>query len=145
MLLAERTRVVFCEVLGLRRHRGGLTMGWSIGSGPRGRDIGYGVPATCDHKKCSEPIDRGVSYVCERDGGCGLYFCDKHLFAHRCGAHDPKPDIPRWIWWKYTARSWREWRSEQAKQEMADLKKRASAYRPTADDIEYLSQDEEQG
>jgi hypothetical protein len=33
-------------------------MGWSVGEGKDGRDIGYGVPALCDHPDCSEQIDR---------------------------------------------------------------------------------------
>jgi len=40
-------------------------MGWSIGFDSRwNRDIGYGVPAYCDHPKCNEEIDRGLAYVC---------------------------------------------------------------------------------
>jgi len=60
-------------------------MGWSIGYDPKWtRDIGYGVPAVCDHPDCNSEIDRGLSYVCGGepyggDNGCGLYFCSKHL------------------------------------------------------------------
>lgn len=60
-------------------------MGWSIGyDGHWNRDIGYGVPATCDYPKCRHRIDRGLSYVCGGepyggDHGCGLFFCEKHL------------------------------------------------------------------
>lgn len=57
-------------------------MGWSIGNGQGGRDIGYGVPAICDHPDCDERIDRGISYCCGGyvgEDGCGLYFCGKHL------------------------------------------------------------------
>ncbi len=43
-------------------------MGWSLGHDNRwgkfGRDIGYGVPAICDHPGCNAEIDRGLSYVC---------------------------------------------------------------------------------
>lgn len=58
-------------------------MSWSIGS-DGDRDIGYGVPAECDHPACIEKIDRGLSYVCGTDPrggehGCGLYFCGEHL------------------------------------------------------------------
>ena len=59
-------------------------MGWSIGYDEKwARDIGYGVPAVCDHPDCDARIDRGLSYVCcnqePRGGeGCGLYFCEKH-------------------------------------------------------------------
>lgn len=57
-------------------------MGYAIGTGEGGRDIGYGVIATCDHPKCDEKIDRGMSYCCGEyttEHGCGLYFCSKHL------------------------------------------------------------------
>lgn len=60
-------------------------MGWSIGFDPAwNRDIGYGVPAQCDHPDCDTGIDRGLSYVCGGapyggDYGCGLYFCETHL------------------------------------------------------------------
>lgn len=54
-------------------------MGWSIGYDERWkRDIGYGVPATCDHPGCEEKIDRGLSCVCANqqpyggEHGCGL-------------------------------------------------------------------------
>jgi|TARA_R100000501_G_C2628184_1_gene122353 hypothetical protein len=44
---------------------------------------GYGVPATCEHPKCDEEIDRGVSFACGGEPfsefGCDRYFCDKHL------------------------------------------------------------------
>lgn len=56
-------------------------MGYAIGYS-NGRDIGYGVIATCDHPDCTEKIDRGMSYCCGEfvgDYGCGLYFCMKHL------------------------------------------------------------------
>ena len=40
-------------------------MGWSLGFDDKwNRDIGYGVPAYCDHPKCSVEIDRGLAYVC---------------------------------------------------------------------------------
>ena len=59
-------------------------MGWSLGWDQRwNRDVGYGVPAYCDHPDCNEEIDRGLSYVCGGEpfggeDGCGLYFCEKH-------------------------------------------------------------------
>ena len=57
-------------------------MGWSIGV-INGRDVGYGVPATCDHPGCAENIDRGISFVCGEapaggEYGCGLFFCATH-------------------------------------------------------------------
>ncbi|MBU8834154.1 hypothetical protein [Mycolicibacterium goodii] len=60
-------------------------MSWSVGYDPNWkRDIGYGVPATCDHPDCSKEIDRGLSYVCGGEPyggehGCGLFFCGEHL------------------------------------------------------------------
>lgn len=59
-------------------------MGWAIGTGENGRDIGYAVPAICDHPDCNEEIDRGFSYCCGEyttDEGCGLYFCGSHLMT----------------------------------------------------------------
>lgn len=60
-------------------------MGWSIGyDETHKRDVGYGVPATCDHPDCNAEIDRGLSRVCGAhpfggEQGCGLYFCGSHL------------------------------------------------------------------
>lgn len=110
-------------------------MGWSIGyDGEWKRDIGYGVPAYCDHPDCNEEIDRGLSYVCGGepyggDRGCGLYFCSKHLYCHtrlpqlceRCTprvkkSFPPKSDHPDWIAWKLTDESWKQWRDENPKE-----------------------------
>lgn len=101
-------------------------MGWSIGYDRRwSRDIGYGVPAYCDHPKCHAEIDRGLGYVCGAepfggDDGCGLYFCEAHGGGHlcpRCEASKPpykriKPDHPDWIQHKLTDESWAAWRAE---------------------------------
>lgn len=110
-------------------------MGWSIGYDNNWkRDIGYGVPATCDQPKCNEKIDRGLAYVCGGqkpyggENGCGLYFCEKHqhyhsfrggdtgFFCKRCIAHKtsykPKPDHEEWIKHKMTHESWATWRKE---------------------------------
>ena len=101
-------------------------MGWSIGyDGNWQRDIGYGVPAYCDHPKCNAEIDRGLAYVCGGepyggDRGCGLYFCNEHgagWLCPRCRAYKPpykrlKPDHPRWIAHRLTDESWAEWRAE---------------------------------
>lgn len=59
-------------------------MGWGYGINDQGREVGYGVEATCDHEGCDEKIDRGLAYVCGgmHDGdehGCGRYFCGEHL------------------------------------------------------------------
>jgi hypothetical protein len=103
-------------------------MGWSIGYDHNWRrDIGYGVPALCDHPKCRAEIDRGLSYVCGghlSDIGCGLFFCGAHrkwcrgaMLCPRCAAHKPpykhpKPDVPEWVRHKLTDESWQSWRDE---------------------------------
>jgi hypothetical protein len=102
-------------------------MGWSIGfDSDWQRDVGYGVPAYCDHPKCDKTIDRGLSYVCGcepygGDKGCGLYFGGKHLDASsrcaRCRTRkakpfEAKPDHPEWIAHKLTHESWQQWRDE---------------------------------
>jgi len=115
-------------------------MGWAIGYS-NGRDIGYGVPATCDYPTCKKKIDRGVSYCCgdyRSDDGCWLYFCNRHLsygddtngdthqFCDVClfnleqgddwksykPQYDAKPDRPIWIRWKLKHSSWKQWREE---------------------------------
>lgn len=106
-------------------------MGWSIGfDSTWKRDIGYGVPATCDHPGCSEEIDRGLSYVCGGDAyggehGCGLFFCGKHQktagdrrdnaqLCRRCyhgrAPFKPTADLPVWIRFKLRDSSWAGWR-----------------------------------
>ena len=111
-------------------------MGWSIGYDRKWkRDIGYGVPATCDHPGCGVEIDRGLACVCGGqpyggEEGCGLYFCDAHLhycaidwtddvsepLCDRCCEGEdpftPTPDLPRWIEHKLTHESWQKWRDE---------------------------------
>jgi hypothetical protein len=60
-------------------------MGWAIGY-VDGRDVGYGVPATCEQPSCKKKIDRGLSYACggfpSNEYGCGLFFCEKHMFGY---------------------------------------------------------------
>lgn len=102
-------------------------MGWSIGYDENWkRDIGYGVPATCDHPGCGAEINRGLGYVCAEErpyggeNGCGLYFCVKHSNVmgqcERCAIEndpfEPTPDRQDWIDWKLTDESWQEWRDE---------------------------------
>lgn len=112
-------------------------MGWSIGyDSTWGRDIGYGVPAYCDHPGCTAEIDRGLAYVCAceqpygGDDGCGLYFCGTHLrggYCERCyewldgdleplddgpPPFDPKPDHPTWLRHKLRDASWARWRQD---------------------------------
>lgn len=102
-------------------------MGWSIGYDTRwGRDIGYGVPSTCDYPECGAKIDRGLGYVCGAEhyggeDGCGLFFCEHHLqgdgLCKRCARGNapftPKPDHPEWIDFKRTDASWAKWRETQ--------------------------------
>ena len=104
-------------------------MSWSIGYDARwSRDIGYGVPAYCDHPRCNAEIDRGLGHVCGGEPyggekGCGLYFCGEHLLGYqpqrcpKCARYDhkpyqPKPDHPDWIRHKLTDESWAKWRGE---------------------------------
>ena len=101
-------------------------MSWAIGFDAHWqRDIGYGVPAYCDHPQCRAEIDRGLSCVCGGEPygggqGCGLYFCGAHLTTvvqrcPRCRNHKPpfmaKPDHPRWLQHKETDPSWAAWRA----------------------------------
>ena len=104
-------------------------MGWAVGV-DRGRDIGYGVPAVCDHPDCNKKIDRGLAYVCGGEpyggnAGCGLFFCDEHMWYHdetgiplceRCYSEkepfEPKPDVEEWVRFKLTDPSWVRWRTE---------------------------------
>lgn len=104
-------------------------MGWEVGNDDNyGRDIGYGVPAICDHPGCNKQIDRGIVFVCGGDisggeHGCGLFFCDDHLFwyegkkgplCERCSEDmdpfEPKPDTKEWVSHKLTDESWGKWR-----------------------------------
>lgn len=109
-------------------------MGWEVGYDNNWeRDIGYGVPSICDHPDCNEEIDRGLSYVCGSepyggDHGCGLFFCSNHLrmagekrdnvllcskcYHGKCSTYVPKPDSKKWLHWKLTDESWKQWRDE---------------------------------
>lgn len=111
-------------------------MGWAVGTNCDRRDVGYGVPAICDHPRCNEAIDRGVDYACGgmHDGGrhgCGLYFCSAHRgaserrrdtndYCARCRngkeSFRPKPDTLEWVEHKLTHESWGLWRSENPRQ-----------------------------
>ena len=126
-------------------------MGWAIGYS-NGRDIGYGVPATCDSPDCKVKIDRGMACLCgefQTDNCCGLYFCYKHLtyaenddegmspqLCEPCAinwklgddwksfakTYDPKPDRKIWVRHKLTHSSWQQWRDEN-QDEVSDLVK----------------------
>ncbi|WP_337054987.1 hypothetical protein [Pseudoxanthomonas sp. USHLN014] len=110
-------------------------MGWSIGYDTRwSRDIGYGVPAHCDHPRCNAEIDRGLTHVCGEEPyggphGCGLFFCEQHLayarrsrgrinvlLCERCRCNElpfePSADHLEWVQWKLTDDSWQRWRDE---------------------------------
>jgi len=106
-------------------------MGYSIGYDTKWkRDIGYGVPAICDHPDCNKEINRGLGHVCGGEPyggerGCGLFFCDEHLYVHerlprlceRCAPRikspfKPKPDTKEWCEWKLTHESWSRWRAD---------------------------------
>lgn len=114
-------------------------MSWAVGYDEQWqRDIGYGVPAICDHPDCDREIDRGLAHVCGNEPyggehGCGLYFCEehhphsffpedgeldreRHALCDRC-YHDkppfePKPDSAQWIHHKLADWSWASWRAE---------------------------------
>lgn len=83
-------------------------MGWAVGYDDiLRRDIGYGVPAVCEHPHCLKNIHRGLAYRCggAHGDGCHLYFCSDHLYldeaneqvCERCKQNkhpfDPKPDV----------------------------------------------------
>lgn len=108
-------------------------MGWSLGYDDTWRrDIGYGVPAYCDHPGCTAEIHRGLAYVCcgsepyGGEHGCGRYFCPAHEAVvydededgeegdePRCGHRDQEhisPDHPEWVLHKLTDSSWEPWR-----------------------------------
>lgn len=118
-------------------------MSWAVVTGKDGRDIGYGVPALCDHPACNAEINRGLSYVCGmintdgEDRGCGLHFCGDHLryspkygqLCFRCWPKqrppfERKPDVREWIEHKLTDASWQAWRDENAA-EVAQLRQTA--------------------
>lgn len=91
-------------------------MSWAIGYSERHkRDIGYGVPAFCDHPGCNEEIDRGLGYKCEEEGcGCEKFYCSTHLYDTGIHTHEV-PDTrihPDWGRHLLTHESWGRWRKE---------------------------------
>lgn len=91
-------------------------MGWSIGYDDRWhRDIGYGVPAYCDHPGCDAEIDRGMGWKCEGEGcGCGKFYCEQHRHVASAHTHDAPPsrEHPLWINHLLTHDSWQKWRDQ---------------------------------
>lgn len=66
-------------------------MGWAFcGTDSKGRQMGYGVEAECDHPECQVQIDRGLGYCCgsmhegSNEDGCGGYYCGAHGSDHDC-------------------------------------------------------------
>lgn len=64
-------------------------MGWSHGV-INGKEVGYGVIATCEHPGCTTRIDRGLAYACggspgEDEHSCNGHFCYEHLYASKHG------------------------------------------------------------
>ena len=120
-------------------------MSWALGYDEKhSRDVGYGVPAYCDHPCCMAEINRGLSFVCGSEAyggenGCGLYFCAKHLRFHssphrlshlqlceRCFSEEepflPTADHPSWIMHKLTDESWKQWRDENQEDEVERMR-----------------------
>lgn len=71
-------------------------MGYAYYHLPDGREAGYGVEAECDHPGCLTMIDRGLGWLCgeapmgwhnDELPGCCNYYCEAHLAAHDCVAH----------------------------------------------------------
>jgi hypothetical protein len=113
-------------------------MSWAIGyDEERKRDVGYGVPAKCDHPGCAADIDRGLGYICgEEPGGgehgCGLFICSTHTHSNNdccqlcshCADRrrkklTPSADTPEWIEHKLADESWQQWRDENAAEVLA--------------------------
>ena len=109
-------------------------MYWAIGYDENwNRDIGFDVPAICDHPECITAINRGIPHVCGGepyggDSGCGLYFCEKHLekksldtdeppvpLCTQCcsdlAPFTPKSDTEEWTNYKQTSNYWAGWRT----------------------------------
>lgn len=70
-------------------------MGYAFGQNNNGREIGYGVEATCDWPDCETEIDRGLEYCCggvdgvsnagmDGESYCGDFFCGKHKTFDVC-------------------------------------------------------------
>jgi len=105
-----------------------------------GRDVGPGVPSTCDHPDCSTQVGRGTRNLCGNvmngvTHGCGLFFCFRHTIVtlhhgnlcERCAVDaapfKPKPDTKAWLTHKITHVSWLEWRQENPELVQAIIKR----------------------
>lgn len=66
-------------------------MSWAIGfSENQNRDVGYAVPAICDHPGCTAEIDRGIAYMCceispDHHATCGGFYCAYHRESYIYG------------------------------------------------------------
>lgn len=91
-------------------------MGYSIGWDSKWkRDIGYGVPAYCDHTGCNEEIDRGMGFQCESEEcGCKKFYCSTHRYLTDQHTHEAPPARwhPDWRNHVLTDESWQKWRDE---------------------------------
>jgi hypothetical protein len=78
-------------------------MGYALGTGRDGQDIGYGVDDVCNEPGCEVEIDRGMAYACGGDHFneecCGGFFCYEHLLmghgpqmCRRCAERHPDED-----------------------------------------------------
>lgn len=87
------------------------------------RWAGYAVPAQCDEPDCRTRIDRGLGYKCEEvvtfdddddeviSEGCGLFFCEDHLYSPTCHPGvTPKGESRDWLEHILTDESWSDWR-----------------------------------
>ncbi|MRG98823.1 hypothetical protein GIY21_00790 [Xanthomonas sontii] len=108
-------------------------MGWSIGYDEQWqRDIGYGVPAYCDHPGCDAEIDRGLGHICEDPQcACGKFYCAQHRYDTTAHNHDAPPsrEHPLWIEHVLTHSSWQKCR-DQNPAKVAPLAAAASASAP---------------
>jgi hypothetical protein len=70
-------------------------VGYAFGHNNNGREIGYGVEATCDWPGCEEAIDRSIGNCCggidgignagmDGEAYCGDFFCEKHMSFDVC-------------------------------------------------------------
>lgn len=113
-------------------------MGWAIGYDDQWtRDIGYGVPAYCDHPGCDALIDRGLGWKCEdEECGCGKFYCAAHLYDSASHTHDAPPDRihPDWANHVLTHHTWARWREENP-HEAEKARRSLAQTRPTPQEV----------